>query len=127
MKKLTFILAFLFYSQFLLAEPESGFYSAKPSAVDKLEGLGRIEVVRLMYKPNEEGFAEEMPSYSHYLVLYIGEPIIIDIIDGHTPKIEIDNKTVTIFFHSGGNAYLYKKYEVKDQTLKFLEEGNART
>jgi hypothetical protein len=126
MRKLPFVLVLLLTSQFLQAETKSGFYAAKPSAVAHYEGLGRIEIVRLMYKPNEKGFTDEMPSYSHYLVLYAGEPIIIDIINGHTPKIEIKSNAITVFYHSGGNAYLYKKYEVKDNSLKFVKEGNTR-
>ncbi len=68
-----------------------------------------------------------MPTYAHYLVLYDVEPVIIDKIDGHTPKIQIENNIITIFYHAGGNAYLYKKYKVKDREITLIGKGNART
>ncbi|WP_295798903.1 hypothetical protein [uncultured Microbulbifer sp.] len=104
---------------------DRAFHPSVASAEADIEGLGRVEVVRLMYKDERTG--QEMPTYAHYLVLYDVEPVIIDKIDGHTPKIQIENNIITIFYHAGGNAYLYKKYKVKDREITLIGKGNART
>ena len=58
-----------------------------------------------------------MPTYNHYLILYTGEPVIIDRIEGHTLKIEVIGNEVTVFYHAGTNAYLYKKYKTEFDTV----------
>ncbi|WP_150099978.1 hypothetical protein [Shewanella loihica] len=127
MRNITLLLICVLFSAISIAVPTSGFYATEASATAEIAGLGRIECVRLMFKPNSPDYADEMPTYSHYLVLYLGEPVIIDRIDGHTITIQVQDDLVTVFYHSGANAYLYKKYEIYDNTLFLLEEGNAST
>jgi hypothetical protein len=109
---------------FVAMEPTASMTLPAPAHADTT-AAHRLEVTRLWYVNAATG--EYVPTYNHYVVHYGKElePIIVDMLEGHTPEIAITRDTIIITYHAGGNAVLYKRYRLHEGQVHIVIEGHV--